>query len=176
MYPGYMNNLTNRVYTECDTWRSAMFDRVNALKPDVVIVTSQTRVVAVEPSGMAKTVTNLSASGARVIYLEDTPYPGTTVGAVPGLSGRPSGRHPTVQPGSGRPTEPAGNHDAADHRDQCRQGRWGHPVGPHGMVLHGHHLPGGDRQHRGVFGHQPHHRDLHLVAGTGIQCSFGEDY
>jgi peptidoglycan/LPS O-acetylase OafA/YrhL len=83
VYPGYMNNLTNRVYTECDTWRSAMFDRVNALKPDVVIVTSQTRVVAVEPSGMAKTVTNLSASGARVIYLEDTPYPGTTVGAVP---------------------------------------------------------------------------------------------
>ena len=33
VYPGYVNILTNRVYTECDTWRTAMFDRVNALNP-----------------------------------------------------------------------------------------------------------------------------------------------
>ena len=82
-YPNYFSELTNRVYTECDTWRSSVFDRVDALKPAVVIVTSQTRTVAVEPAGMATTVDNLKASGARVIYLEDTPYPGTTVGAIP---------------------------------------------------------------------------------------------
>jgi hypothetical protein len=82
-YPNYFSELTNRVYTECDTWRSSVFDRVDTLKPAVVIVTSQTRTVAVEPAGMATTVDNLAASGARVIYLEDTPYPGTTVGAIP---------------------------------------------------------------------------------------------
>jgi hypothetical protein len=83
IYPNYFSELTNRIYTECDTWRSAVFDRVNTLKPQAVIVTSQTRTVAVEPAGMAQTVTNLGGSGARVIYLEDTPYPGTTVGAIP---------------------------------------------------------------------------------------------
>ena len=83
LYPGYLSELTSRIYTECETWRSAVFDRVDVLKPDVVIVTSQTRTVAVEPAGMAQTVNNLTASGARVIYLEDTPYPGTTVGAIP---------------------------------------------------------------------------------------------
>jgi hypothetical protein len=83
VYPNYFSELTNRVYTECDSWRSTVFDRVKALAPDAVIVTSQTRTVAVEPAGMAETVTNLGDSGAEVVYLEDTPYPGTTVGAIP---------------------------------------------------------------------------------------------
>ena len=83
IYPGYVNIQTNRVYTECDQWRSAMFERVQALQPDVVLVTSQTRTVAVDPAGMIQTVNNLKSGGAPVVYLADTPYPGSTVGSVP---------------------------------------------------------------------------------------------
>ena len=106
IYPGYMNDQTNRVYTECDTWRSAMFDRVNALKPDVVIVTSQTRVVAVEPAGMAKTVDEFEGERGPGHLPGGHAVPGDHRRSRPGLPGRAPGRHPTVQPGSGRSTEP----------------------------------------------------------------------
>ena len=83
VYTNYINPLTHRVYTECDEWRNAMFDRLKTTKPDVVLVTSQIRTLSVDPAGMVQAIENFKSTGARVLYLEDTPYPGTVDGLVP---------------------------------------------------------------------------------------------
>src|SRR5205085_186553 len=69
------------VYTECNTWRSAVLARIAAIKPGLVVVAGQehsTRGVEPDGGGVRRTVARLSASGARVAYLEDVPGHGYT--------------------------------------------------------------------------------------------------
>jgi peptidoglycan/LPS O-acetylase OafA/YrhL len=82
IYPDYVNPQSHRLYTECDQWRTAVFDRIDRLKPTVVLVTSQIRTLSIDPTGMVQSIHNFQASGARVLYLEDTPFAGN-IGSVP---------------------------------------------------------------------------------------------
>lgn len=82
VYPYDIDPQTNRVYKQCNEWRDAVFARLHALKPDVVLVASELRTLDVDPSGMVQSIHNYQQTGARVIYLEDTPNP-ERVGSVP---------------------------------------------------------------------------------------------
>jgi peptidoglycan/LPS O-acetylase OafA/YrhL len=73
----------NRVYTGCNTWRALTLKRIAALKPDVVVVTSSEDLAApsVTPAEYARSVTATlrtleETTAAKIVYLEDTPYPG----------------------------------------------------------------------------------------------------
>ena len=89
VYPYYIDPLTSRVYTPCNKWRTAVFSRLKTLKPSVVLVASELRTIDIDPSGMVQTIRNIRETGARVIYLEDTPSP-ERVGSVPDcLAGHP---------------------------------------------------------------------------------------
>ncbi len=59
-----------------------MFAHLKVIKPQVVIVADYLRTLAGDPSGMVTAIQNYKASGAQVIYLEDTPDP-EKVGLVP---------------------------------------------------------------------------------------------
>lgn len=73
-----------RRYFECEKWREAALEHIEQMRPKVVIVTSsQWYARTSEPlapvtasqylSGMQRTFAALDASGARVVYLWDTP-------------------------------------------------------------------------------------------------------
>jgi peptidoglycan/LPS O-acetylase OafA/YrhL len=82
IYLTYIDPITNRLYTQCNFWRNAMFARVAELKPDVVLINSEIRTVDIDPTGMVQSIRKFQADGARVIYLEDTPNP-DKVGSIP---------------------------------------------------------------------------------------------
>ena len=82
VYPNDVDPITNRLYTQCNTWRSAVFDRIRQVKPAYVIVASELRTLDIDTSGMVETIHQLQAAGSRVIYQEDTPNP-EKVGSVP---------------------------------------------------------------------------------------------
>ena len=72
----------NRVYTECDTWRTLTLARIAALKPDVVITGSSENNVAgtVSPSAFAaatiRTLETLKrTTTAKVTFMNDLPGP-----------------------------------------------------------------------------------------------------
>jgi hypothetical protein len=77
--PGvYLNDIspiTNRLYVQCNIWRRRLFARLMTLKPDVILVTSELRTLDIDTTGMVEAIHNYEATGARVIYLEDTPSP-----------------------------------------------------------------------------------------------------
>ena len=90
VYPYDIDPQTNGVYTQCNEWRNKVFARLRALKPEVVLVTAELRTLDINPSGMVQSIHNYQRTGARVIYLEDTPNPGK-VGSVPDcLAGHPN--------------------------------------------------------------------------------------
>jgi hypothetical protein len=64
--------------TNCAQWRSAAFAALSALRPALVIISSQTKAVSTAKD-MTETVNKLRADGAKVVWLEDTPYPGFDV-------------------------------------------------------------------------------------------------
>ena len=77
------NTTLKRDYTECNTWRALTLKRIAALHPDVVVVTGSEDLAAanVSPSAYANaTVATLrelqKTTSAKIIYFEDTPYPG----------------------------------------------------------------------------------------------------
>jgi hypothetical protein len=82
LYPNDVDPNTNRLYTTCNEFRTAVFARLKALKPNYVVVTSELRTLDIDPSGMVTSIRNYQTAGARVIYLEDTPNP-QKVGSVP---------------------------------------------------------------------------------------------
>jgi peptidoglycan/LPS O-acetylase OafA/YrhL len=89
VYPYDIDLHTNRVYTQCNEWRNGVFARLKALRPRVVLVASELRTIDIDPSGMVQAIHNFQGTGARVIYLEDTPNP-ERVGPVPDcLAGHP---------------------------------------------------------------------------------------
>jgi peptidoglycan/LPS O-acetylase OafA/YrhL len=82
------NAQLNRIYTECDTWRALTLRRIAALKPTVVVLTSSDgdndAAGTVSPTAYAdatvSTVRTLQrTTTAKIVYLEDTPYPGYNV-------------------------------------------------------------------------------------------------
>jgi len=76
----------NRIFHECDTWRAKTLRRMAALNPTVVIVAGWDGEAAanVSPTAVAdatvSTVRTLQqTASAKIVYLEDTPYPGYNV-------------------------------------------------------------------------------------------------
>ncbi|WP_369030565.1 acyltransferase family protein [Streptomyces adonidis] len=68
----------NREYSECDSWRESAFEQIKDLKPDVIVVTNRVRQEATE-AGAEKAFQAFQDSGARIVYLTDTPQPGRNV-------------------------------------------------------------------------------------------------
>ncbi|GGM03322.1 acyltransferase [Streptomyces fumigatiscleroticus] len=75
---------SGRPYAACDTWRARTVTRINALRPDLVLVSSSDAGDPVDPAadvrrqwttGFEDTFRKLAASGARVAALQDTPWP-----------------------------------------------------------------------------------------------------
>ncbi|MFI7006820.1 acyltransferase family protein [Streptomyces sp. NPDC050145] len=72
-------------YTACDTWRARALDRIARLRPRLVIASSSESGDPVRPAaagpvaqwtaGYARTYRALRATGARVVALQDTPWP-----------------------------------------------------------------------------------------------------
>jgi peptidoglycan/LPS O-acetylase OafA/YrhL len=75
VYPDDISPVTNRLYVQCNEWRSRIFSRLRALKPNVILVTSELRTLDIDTTGMVEAIHNYAATGARVIYLEDSPSP-----------------------------------------------------------------------------------------------------
>ncbi|MFJ7272345.1 acyltransferase family protein [Streptomyces sp. NPDC099050] len=80
-----------RAYRECDTWRADALERLRRQpKPRLIVISSLNRYTA--DSGLLaeaweKTLEPLRAIGAPIVYIEDTPVPGTDVPAC--VSGSP---------------------------------------------------------------------------------------
>jgi hypothetical protein len=67
-----------REYTECTSWRRSALAYIGRLKPDVIVVTNRVQPTATR-SGAEETFGALKATGARLVYMTDTPYPGFSV-------------------------------------------------------------------------------------------------
>ncbi|WP_405445257.1 SGNH hydrolase domain-containing protein [Streptomyces erythrochromogenes] len=80
-----------RTYRECDTWRADTLERLGKQpKPRLVVISSLNRYTADEQllaEGWEKTLAPLRALGVPIVYVEDTPVPGTDVPAC--VSGSP---------------------------------------------------------------------------------------
>ncbi|MEV7420756.1 SGNH hydrolase domain-containing protein [Streptomyces sp. NPDC089919] len=85
------NPQLGRGYRECDTWRADTLERLRTgAKPRLIVVSSLNRYTA-DPgrllAGWEKTLAALRATGAPMVYVEDTPVPGIDVPAC--VSGSP---------------------------------------------------------------------------------------
>ncbi|MFD3517462.1 acyltransferase family protein [Streptomyces sp. NPDC058657] len=78
-----------RAYRECDTWRAGTLERLRQQpKPRLIVISSLNRYTDDQKllaEGWEKTLRPLRALGAPIVYIEDTPVPGTDVPAC--LSG-----------------------------------------------------------------------------------------
>jgi peptidoglycan/LPS O-acetylase OafA/YrhL len=82
-YPDFINSVLKRTYPECTAWRNDVFARIVAMHPALVVIGSRTRTVAAtEQSGMESSIKAIEASGAKVVYMGDTPSP-AKIGSVP---------------------------------------------------------------------------------------------
>jgi peptidoglycan/LPS O-acetylase OafA/YrhL len=73
---------TRAEYWQCSQWRSRMFERIAALKPDLIVLASSSGYgVGAEQwqAGLSATVQRMQDSGAAVAYVRDTPFPGFNV-------------------------------------------------------------------------------------------------
>ncbi|KOU74534.1 acyltransferase [Streptomyces sp. XY66] len=80
-----------RAYRECDIWRADTLERLGKQpKPRLVVISSLNRYTGDErllAEAWEKTLAPLRALGAPIVYVEDTPVPGTDVAAC--VSGSP---------------------------------------------------------------------------------------
>ncbi|WP_405940908.1 acyltransferase family protein [Streptomyces sp. NBC_00207] len=80
-----------RAYRECDTWRADTLERLGQQpKPRLIVIASLNRYTAAPKllaEGWEKTLQQLMALGAPIVYVEDTPVPGTDIPAC--VSGSP---------------------------------------------------------------------------------------
>ncbi|MFI5531931.1 acyltransferase family protein [Kitasatospora sp. NPDC051853] len=80
-----VNPQLGRTYHECDTWRAAALDRIaRGPKPRLIAVSTLNRYTDDRElllRGWEKTLAPLRALGVPVVYLQDTPVPGTDVPA-----------------------------------------------------------------------------------------------
>jgi peptidoglycan/LPS O-acetylase OafA/YrhL len=76
------NGQLNEPYTQCYAWRAQTLRRIAALKPTVVVVASaDVEALSLSPTAYANatvaTIRKLQrTTTAKIVYLEDTPYPG----------------------------------------------------------------------------------------------------
>lgn len=73
-----LNPDLKRVYTECNEWRNAAIEKINALNAKAVVISGRTRREA-NRSGMESAFGKLRLSGSKLIFLFDTPYPSVDV-------------------------------------------------------------------------------------------------
>ncbi|MCK9903030.1 acyltransferase [Frankia sp. Cpl3] len=80
-YPNFVLETLKRVYTECNTWRAEALRRIRTLAPDLVVIGSEARTEAIRvgAGGMTRMVRELRSTGAKVVLIADTPYPGFDV-------------------------------------------------------------------------------------------------
>jgi hypothetical protein len=74
------SDVLRRAFTECMTWRTATFDRLVALHPDLLLVSQSDAVPGKTPNtqwadATARTMVKLKAAGVPVAYMLDTPMP-----------------------------------------------------------------------------------------------------
>lgn len=72
-----------RPYRECEAWRTAALKSITAMRPALVILASGSRYAGVDAagweSGASRTLRELESSGASILILRDTPWPGFNV-------------------------------------------------------------------------------------------------
>jgi peptidoglycan/LPS O-acetylase OafA/YrhL len=78
-YPNFILPELGRTFTECNTWRTAVIGLVTQLKPALIVVAMETHDESLSETGMETSIKALAASGAQVDFLEDTPYPASSV-------------------------------------------------------------------------------------------------
>ncbi|MFB7432247.1 acyltransferase family protein [Streptomyces microflavus] len=80
-----------RAYRECDTWRADTLERLRTgPKPRLIVIASLNRYTTdrqLLAAAWEKTLRPLRATGAPIVYIEDTPVPGTDIPAC--VSGAP---------------------------------------------------------------------------------------
>jgi peptidoglycan/LPS O-acetylase OafA/YrhL len=78
-----MNASLNQPYTECDQWRTKMFQRLDSEPPPKMIIVSSLNYYSSDnayvASGWKKTISALQSTGAPIVYLRDTPFPGSDI-------------------------------------------------------------------------------------------------
>lgn len=67
-----------REYRECDSWRDSAFAELKKLKPDVLIIADRARQEATR-DGAEAAFKVFEKTGARLVYMTDTPQPGQNV-------------------------------------------------------------------------------------------------
>ncbi|MGW1027074.1 acyltransferase family protein [Streptomyces sp. NPDC002577] len=67
-----------REYTECTSWRKTALDKIDQIDPDVIVVTNRAQATTTR-AGAQQTFARLKATGAKLVYLTDTPYPNFSV-------------------------------------------------------------------------------------------------
>jgi hypothetical protein len=78
--------MLGRRYNECEIWRTNVFSRIKEIHPYLIIASGLERVsernlgelIPLErwTTGLTQTFDALNVSGAKVVYLRDTPFPG----------------------------------------------------------------------------------------------------
>lgn len=72
------NDQLGRDYTECTSWRESALKAIENLRPEIVVVTGRARREGTQ-EGAEATFKRLQTTGAKVVYLTDTPLPGSNV-------------------------------------------------------------------------------------------------
>lgn len=67
-----------RDYTECTRWRKTALDKIDQLRPDVLVVANRAQATTTR-QGADQTFERLKATGAKLVYLTDTPYPNRSI-------------------------------------------------------------------------------------------------
>ncbi|PJI93657.1 acyltransferase family protein [Luteimicrobium subarcticum] len=78
----YVDAQLGRAFTECDAWRIAALDRLaHEPRPRAILVSTMNHYDTDDEllDGWRTTLRALRATGAPIVYLVDTPYPGTDV-------------------------------------------------------------------------------------------------
>jgi peptidoglycan/LPS O-acetylase OafA/YrhL len=73
-----LNPQVNREYTECDSWRQKAFAELKKLHPDVLVIADRARREA-NRAGAEASFKVFRETGARLVYMTDTPEPGQNV-------------------------------------------------------------------------------------------------
>jgi hypothetical protein len=76
------NDQLGRDYSECATWRESAFRAVAKMHPRMIVLTGRSRREATE-GGATSAFRQLKATGAKLVYMSDTPQPGISIPDCP---------------------------------------------------------------------------------------------
>lgn len=82
LYLGTQNPALRRDYVECDTWREHALSHIDAIRPDLVVITSASYYPASprdRGTALARILARLRGSTTATVVLRDTPQPGFNV-------------------------------------------------------------------------------------------------